>query len=93
MDLDELVDKGKCVEAGWESFKSTLPPDFSQNQFEAMRLAFFSGAQHVFASTLEILSEEDDSTGDDIKRIDLIHQELRQFIDMFRLQHGFARRQ
>lgn len=89
----ELVDKGKLIEAGWESFKSTLPPDFSQSQFDAMRLAFFSGAQHVFTSTLEILSEEDDLTGDDMKRINLIHQELGEFIDMFRLKHGFVRRQ
>lgn len=81
----ELLDQGKIIEAGWAGFQMlVVPQDASTVQRNEMRLAFFSGAQHLFASIMSGLEEGKDETPADLRRMDNIHRELKQFADQFR---------
>jgi len=84
----ELTDKGKLIEAGWISLKlTTLPADAPQVQLDEMRNAFFAGAQHLFGSITGILEPDAEPTENDLKRMDLIDKELREFIGEFSAKH------
>lgn len=80
----ELTDKGKLIEAGWISMKlTTIPVDAPQIQLDEMRNAFFAGAQHLFGSIMSILEPDAEPTENDMRRMDLIDKELREFISQF----------
>lgn len=86
-----LVDAGKIIEGGWAGFAlAVLPKNVSQVQHDEMRKAFFAGAQHLFASMMNILDPGSEPTDRDLRRMDQIHQELEIFGKSFELQYGPA---
>lgn len=75
-----FVDSGKLIEAGWISMRmAAIPPNAPQIQLDVMRSAFMAGAQHVFASIMQMLDPGDDPTDADMRRISLISAELELF--------------
>jgi hypothetical protein len=75
-----LTDEGLLIAAGWEGFRrSAVPADAAQIQIDEMRLAFFAGADHLFVAMLKFLEEGEEPTAKDLKRMDLIHDELERF--------------
>lgn len=85
----ELVDKGKLIEAGWIGLRlAAIPEDADRTQLESMKEAFFAGAQHLFASIMDILEDDREPTEADLKRMDLINAELDGFIRDFAKKHG-----
>ncbi len=86
-----LMDKGLIIEAGWEGFKLlTIPPTAGERQLEAMRNAFFAGAQHLFGSIMGGLDDEPNETADDLRRMDNIQKELDRFLVEFKARHGLT---
>jgi hypothetical protein len=84
----ELIDKGKLVEAGWIGLRLTaLSPGMSQGQIAMMRDCFFAGAQHLMASVLSSLDPDEEPTDDDLRRMDMIHKELENFLEDFKKRH------
>ncbi len=84
-----FVDEGRLIEAGWASFElMVLPADASEVQKVEMRMAFFSGAQHLFGSILTMLEPGPDETPTDLRRMDLIDRELAGFIRDFKRRFG-----
>jgi hypothetical protein len=84
----ELTDRGLLIEAGFATLRGmVMHPDASDDQVRELRMAFFAGAQHLFESIMNILDPGEEPTDDDLKRIDLIDQELRRFIKEFALRH------
>jgi len=80
----ELTDKGKLIEAGWVGMRIACdlhdaPPD----QLHQMRMAFFAGAQHLFGSINTIMDDDREPTESDLRRMELIHNELQVFITEF----------
>jgi hypothetical protein len=76
----QLADDGKLIEAGWVAMRlHAIPLNAPANQLHEMRLAFMAGAQHLFASMIGMLDPEPTETLDDMRRMDLIHQELDAF--------------
>ena len=76
-----LADEGKLIEAGWVSMRlHAIPLNAPASQLHEMRLAFMAGAQHLFASMIGMLDPEPSETPDDMKRMDLINQELDAFL-------------
>lgn len=76
----ELADQGKLIEAGWAGYRlMVLPPDAPQIQIDECRLAFFAGAQHLFASIMTMMDEDREPTDSDERKMDLIHRELQIF--------------
>lgn len=78
--LAEWADKGKIVEGGWAAYVATsgleTAPDIQRKE---MRKAYMLGAQHLFASIMGILDPGAEPTEKDLKRMDLIHNELEAF--------------
>lgn len=81
---DELMKRftaeGKLIEAGWQSMLLlVLPKDASAIQVKEMRNAFFMGAQHLYAALMCIMDADREPTANDLKKMELIHNELEAF--------------
>lgn len=76
----EWIDKGKIVEAGFAALRrAVIPADAADAQVSDMRMAFFAGAQHLFASIVWVLEDGAEPTKADLRRMDLIAKELAEF--------------
>jgi hypothetical protein len=76
----EFTDRGKLIEAGWAAFAHlALPKDAPPVQIREMRIAFMAGAEHLFSSIINILDPGEEPTDADMRRMDLIHQELEEW--------------
>jgi hypothetical protein len=76
----ELANRGKLIEAGWIIFKGlTIPPDAPEIQISEMRLAFMAGSQHLFSSILGMMDPNEEPTDADLRRMELITDELNAF--------------
>lgn len=72
-----LIDQGKLVEAGAAAYELYVVPDYAgQTQRQECRLAFMAGAEHVFSTIMNILDPGDEPTEDDLRRMNLIADEL-----------------
>ena len=86
--VKHFVDQGLLIEAGWQTLKMlSLPPNAPQIQIDEMRNAFFAGAQHLFASIIEMLDPEAEVTETDMRRMDAIEKELQNFYKEFVVKH------
>lgn len=84
----ELVDKGKLIESGWVGLRlAAIPEEAGKLQLEEMRNAFFAGAQHLFASIMDVLDDDREPTAADLARMGLIQSELDVFIRDFSKKH------
>lgn len=84
----ELTDQGKLIEAGWIGLRiAAISPEVPQAQLEEMRQIFFAGASHLYSSMMQILEPNPEPTEKDMKRMELIHNELKKFLDDFKLKH------
>jgi len=79
--IAKLTDEGKLLEVGFQSMRAlVIAPNAPDIQVSEMRLAYMSGAQHLFSSILAILDPTTpDATERDVKRMDLIAAELQAF--------------
>jgi len=84
----KLLDQGKVIEAGWLGFAMIVLKDASAVQKSEMRLAFYAGAQHLFASIMTGLEEDAEPTDADMRRMDNIRAELDTFAAEFRTKVG-----
>lgn len=75
-----LTDQGLIIAAGWKGFElGVVDVDAPTIQRQEMRLAFFAGAQHLFASIMGILEPDAEPTEKDLQRMDQIARELKRF--------------
>jgi hypothetical protein len=89
-----LIDKGLLMEAGWVSLRiAAIPPDAPKIQLDEMRTAFFAGAQHLFSSIMNMLDPETEETAADMRRMDMINDELNKFAKEFYRKHGIEARE
>lgn len=85
----ELVDKGKLIESGWVGLRLVaIEPNAPAIQLQEMRMAFFAGAQHLWASVMTFLDEDAEPTEQDLARMDKIETELTEFFKEFATKHG-----
>jgi hypothetical protein len=76
----QLADEGKLIEAGWVAMRLAVIPDNAPAvQLNEMRLAYMAGAQHLFSSIMRMLDPDPIETPDDMRRMDLIDEELDAF--------------
>jgi hypothetical protein len=75
-----LADEGKLIEAGWVGLRLFVGLENAPAaQLDEMRLAFMAGAQHLFASMVNMLDPDTDVTEAELMRMELIHRELETF--------------
>jgi len=87
-----FTDKGKLVEAGWQAMRFlVVAPTAPENQLVEMRMAYFAGAQHVFASLMSLMGDDGgEPTADELRRVDLIHAELKEWENQMRRENGWT---
>ena len=72
----ELANNGLLIEVGWFVYnryaKPVMPID--------AKMAFYAGAQHLFASMMNTLDDDREPTEADLKRLNLINSELEEFL-------------
>jgi hypothetical protein len=78
----KLADEGKLIEAGFVGMRlMIIPAGASEGQVSDMRIAFMSGAHHLFASIMSIMDPESEPTENDMRRMALIDAELQAFVE------------
>jgi hypothetical protein len=83
------VDGGRLIEAGFLAMLAvTYPSGVTDEQRNQLRMAFFGGAQHLLGAMTSVMSPDADITESDLRRMDLIHRELGEFIQEFAKAHG-----
>lgn len=77
----EMANKGRLIEGGWRAYELTvLPKDAGPVQRAETRTAYFAGAQHLYASIMgSALDPGTAETDGDVRRMELIHNELGAF--------------
>ncbi len=87
-----LADEGKLIEAGFVAMRLTCIPDNAPpEQLREMQMAFMAGANHLFASIMNFLDPGMEETDDDMRRMDLIDKELRDWGAAFELRFARAK--
>jgi hypothetical protein len=83
-----LADAGKIIEGGFAGFRMmVIPSEAPPIQVHEMRMAFFAGAQHLFASIMAVMDTDREPTPRDLHRMSMIHEELEAFRKDFELNH------
>lgn len=78
--LSSSSDDGRVIEIGFQAMRRLLISKYApEAQVEDMRLAFFAGAQHLFASIFAILDPDSEPTDKDMERMSKINDELNEF--------------
>lgn len=77
--MKQAANRGSVVGLGFQAFRSVMLPAASANDVDAARVAYMSGAQHLFASIMSILDPGADPTHADLERMSLIASELEAF--------------
>jgi hypothetical protein len=73
----EFTERGKIIEAGWAAFRHlVIAKDAPPIQIQEMQLAFMAGADHLFSSIMNVLDPGEEPSEADLRRMDLIAQEL-----------------
>ncbi|WP_293000084.1 hypothetical protein [Nevskia sp.] len=81
------TDKGKLIEAGFAALRlQVIPASASKTQVDEMRMAFFLGAQHLFASFMAVFDPESEPTAADLSALGKIDAELSKFAAEFALR-------
>jgi hypothetical protein len=77
-----MADRGRLLESGFTGFRlAVIPLDAPPTRVAEMRLAFMAGAHYLFSSFMLVLDTGADPTVADLRRMDLIERELREYTD------------
>jgi len=79
--MKKWSDEGKIIEGGWQAFCIVSLSDAMEVQRRDMRKAYYLGAQHLWASLMNILEPGAEPTAKDEQRMQLIDDELKAFVD------------
>src|ERR1019366_847528 len=72
----KLADEGQLIEGGWRILAATFFRTDSVEAQDALRMAYYAGAQHVFTSIMSMLDAGEDATPKDMDRMTKVHNEL-----------------
>lgn len=82
----ELADRGQIIEGGWKAFEILSLQECSELQRTEMRKAYFFGAQHLWATVMNILEPGEEPTELDMERMSKINAELDRFVEEIKKQ-------
>lgn len=86
--VEEMSKRGLIIEAGFAALRVTSMRDAPPDKVRDMRMAYFSGAQHLYASIMTVLDAGEEPTEKDMQRMELIHNELERFRQELAELHG-----
>lgn len=77
----EFADQGLIIQAGWAAFCIIEDIEDEADLNPKLKEAYFAGAQHLWSSVLSFLDEGSEPTITDLRRMDLIQQELDVWVE------------
>src|SRR5690606_14679379 len=78
--IKRLADQGRVMDEGWIAYRaSVLPSHAGAIQVAETRLAFFAGAQFLFAACFAMMDDGDTPSAADMQRIAAVSAELDAF--------------
>ena len=82
----KLANEGKLIAGGWAAYCVTtdLKPD--NPQYDELKIAYESGAEHLFSSIMGTLDEDREPTDADMRRMDLIYAEIQDIRERVKLR-------
>jgi hypothetical protein len=87
-----LADEGKLIQAGWTALRAVAPlTNKPAAEIDMLRLAYLAGAQHTFASMFSFLYPGSDATPTDMRRMELIANEMEAIRRELELRFGKSR--
>lgn len=75
----KYADEGKLIEAGFAAMQVLMLENASAAQVRDMRIAYMAGAEHLFRSIMVALDPGVEETERDVRRMDLINDELERW--------------
>lgn len=76
----ELVKRGLIVAGGFAGYRlMAMNKDAPDIQVRECMLAFYAGAQHLYSTMMRVMDEGTEPTDADLKRMEMIHNELEDF--------------
>lgn len=76
--------EGRIIEGGWASLRNAVvSPHAPPAQLREMRMAFFAGAQYLYASLMRMMDAGDEPTHADLALMRAIDDELTSFAQDF----------
>jgi hypothetical protein len=75
------ADRGQLIDIGWKAYRVVMLSRHAQSaeMEDQFRYAYFSGAQHLFASIMGILDADREPTARDLDRMSTINDEMEGF--------------
>jgi hypothetical protein len=87
--VNQMAADGRLIEAGWVALRHlSIPEDAPDTQVSEMRIAYMLGAQHLFSSIIAMMDPGTEPTDEDLRRMDLIYEELEKFRKEVELRFG-----
>lgn len=80
-----LADQGHLIEIGWVTFQAMYLKGAPASVLRLARLAYMSGALHLYGSILAMLEPGATSTSNDLRRMQSIAVELSDFLNEMKL--------
>lgn len=88
----ELARQGRIIAGGYAAFAQlAIPVDAPPVQIRQMQLAFFAGAQHLYATAMNAFSGEHEPTDEDLALMASVDHELCVFAQQFEAALAAAR--
>ena len=73
----KLAREGKILEGGWRAFELIcVAENMPDVQRSDLRIAYYAGCQHLWASMMGIMDPGEEPTDADMRKMDLINREI-----------------
>lgn len=88
----KLADEGLIMRAGFAGYMGTCFPHEQPSDLQRRELeqAFMAGALHLWSSMMTFLSEDEEPTAKDMKRVELIDAELEAYGEVLKARAASA---
>lgn len=86
----KYASEGRLIEAGWQTYRVLCLRSAVNDSCGDLKEAFQAGAEHVFASMVNMLEADEEVTDNDLKRMDHLQAEVELIQRAFRLKYGKA---
>jgi hypothetical protein len=88
--VKDLADRGLLIAAGWQTYRLLCLKLPAHEPADALHEAFMAGAEHVFASMMNMMEEDREPTAADMHRMTQLHEELEPVRATLKLKYNRA---
>lgn len=75
----EAAGRGQLIDIGWRSYAVVMTPASTPEELEKFRYAYYSGAEHLFMSIMDVMDDDREPTDRDLEVMQKISREIEAF--------------